>query len=93
MAPGGAPSSGCLLWDSEHFGELTNSKNFLSCTFHRSWALRASRTAGPTLWPPARPCGAAPQRRGASKLHLDATMAGAPRAAPRPLEHAEARIH
>ena len=32
MAPGGAPSSGCLLWDSEHFGELTNSKNFLSCT-------------------------------------------------------------
>ena len=32
MAPGGAPSSGCLLWDSGHFGELTNSKNFLSCT-------------------------------------------------------------
>ena len=43
--------------------------------------------------PPPRPHGAAPQRRGASKLHLDATMAGAPRAAPRPLEHAEARIH
>ena len=37
--------------------------------------------------PPPRPHGAAPQRRGASKLHLDATMAGAPRAAPRPLEH------
>ena len=32
MAPGGAPSSGCLLWDSGHFGELTNSESFLSCT-------------------------------------------------------------
>ena len=65
MAPGGAPSSGCLLWDSEHFGELTNSKNFLSCTL-----LPLRGAPRPVRCGPYTAACSAPQRRGTSAERL-----------------------
>ena len=55
MTTGGAPSSGCLLWDSGHFGNSRPAKTFFLAPCYRSEALRAQCAAGPTLRPAAPP--------------------------------------